>query len=377
MLSYLRFFGTHGLVLGAALGFVTGGNWYWLGLALGFLIWVGGDALSRAEEESGRRYKHPFILDCALYSLFPSLLVMVVAFAWALTPGDIFGIGEFVNPWFGHDVFDAKFSATLLDYFGACLSFGLAMAMGGILTAHELGHRTGDRIAMWTARWMLAMAFNATLEVAHVFGHHRDVGTPLDPATARRGENIYHFFVRSTVGQFFQAWEIERQRLLSEQGIPFLYKNKVIWGFLRSLTVAAFFFVTGSWFALGAFLLASMWNKFLLESLNYAEHYGLVRVPGSPIEPRHAWDSTSKFSHAALFNLPWHADHHCRIGAHYENLVQSETAPVLPYGYLASLPLIWIPSIWRNLVEDRLREWDADKASKDELTLIEMAGGES
>mgnify|MGYP003334878056 CR=1 FL=1 len=60
-----------------------------------------------------------------------------------------------------------------LDVFGV---HGIGGALGAILTAHELMHRTQDRAAMWSARWLLAMAFNASLEVAHVFGHHRDVG---------------------------------------------------------------------------------------------------------------------------------------------------------------------------------------------------------
>ena len=371
MFSYLRYFGTHVLILATALGLFAGGSWYWLGLVLGFLVWVGGDALSPALS-SETKYKHPLILDFALYSLFPSLVLMVVAFAWAVSPGDLFGLGAWISSSVNQDILAAKSESSLIHYFGACLSFGLAMAMGGILTAHELGHRTNDRAAMWTARWMLAMAFNASLEVAHVFGHHREVGTPLDPATARRGENIYRFYVRSTVGQFFQAWRIEKERLQSVHGLQFLHQNKLVRGGIRSVTIATLFFLAGGWFALGCFLLASMWNKFLLESLNYAEHYGLVRVPETPIEPRHAWDSTSRFSHAALFNLPWHADHHSRIGVHYPDLKQSD-APLLPCGYLASLPIIWVPLIWRYVIDPRIDDWDADKASAGELDIIERS----
>ncbi|MGR8948451.1 MAG: alkane 1-monooxygenase [Gammaproteobacteria bacterium] len=371
-MKYLRYFGTHLLILGTTIGFVAGESWYWLGLVLGFVFWVGGDALS-AEVRTTPNYNHPRILEIALYSLSPPLTVMTIMFAWILSPGDLFSIGESIKQWSGYDPLGAKSAGELKDYLGACLSFGLAMAMGGILTAHELGHRTDDRIAMWVARWMLAMAFNASLEVAHVFGHHRDVGTPLDPATARRGENIYHFFVRSTFGQFFQAWRIEKERLQSATQLTFFYRNKVTRGLVRSMLIAGLFCLAGGWFALGAFLLASMWNKFLLESLNYAEHYGLVRVPNSPVEPRHAWDSFSSFSHAALFNLPWHADHHSRVGVHYPDLVNSRSAPVLPQGYLASLPLIWIPPLWRRLITPHLRSWDDNKASAEEIALLKIS----
>lgn len=366
MLNYLRYFGTQLLVLAAAIGLLAGGAWCWLGLAVGFVVWVGGDALSGRVEAGARSYDHPRLLDFALYSLFPSLVVLCVVFAWAHSRHDLFGIGEYAQAWFGRDVLGARTGAGLVDSLGATLSFGLVIAMGGILTAHELTHRTNDRMAMWVGRWMLAMAFNASLETAHVFGHHREVGTAADPATARRGESIYPFFVRSTVGQVFQAWRIEGERLRSASPAARLVRNRVVRGFLRSFFVAALFFAAGGGVPLGAFLLSALWNKFLLESLNYMEHYGLIRVPGQPIETRHAWDSDRSFSHAALFDLPWHADHHRRAGVHFPELAAADGAPRLPYGYLAMLPVVWIPPLWRSLIAPKLAEWDRTRASDEE-----------
>ncbi|MGR8921419.1 MAG: alkane 1-monooxygenase [Gammaproteobacteria bacterium] len=372
-MRYLRYFGTQVLLAATIFGLFAGGGWYWSGLAVGFAFWIAPDALSRPVAAERQTYRHPRVLDLALYGLMPSLLVMSFAFAWAHSPGDLLGVGAMLTNLTGYDLVAARAAATLPDHLGACLSFGLAMAMGGILTAHELGHRTADPVAMWTARWMLALAFNSSLEVAHVYGHHRDVGTAADPATARRGESIYHFYVRSTVGQFFQAWRLERDRLAGSSSFEFWSRSKVVRGVLRSGVVALIYFLAGGWFALGAFLLASMWNKFLLESLNYAEHYGLVRAPGTPVEPRHAWDSVSAFSHAALFNLPWHADHHARAGVQYPDLVASTDAPVLGRGYLATLPLIWVPPLWFRLIGPRLADWDQRRASDAERQLIASA----
>mgnify|MGYP003641923173 FL=1 len=370
MLKYLRYYGTHALIAATTLGLIAGGAWHWLGLAAGFVLWVGGDALSGAVNEPTPDYGHPLLLDVALYSLFPPLVVMTFTFAWALSPADILGFGAWLGSVFEVDVLTRHGDPATAHIIGACLSFGLAMAMGGILTAHELMHRIDDPIAMWFTHWMLALAFNATLEVAHVFGHHRDVGTPADPATARRGETIYHFYVRSTVGQFFQAWRIERERLRATGRGALTWRNKVIAGLLRSSSVAGLFFLAGGGLALTAFLAASAWNKFLLESLNYVEHYGLVRVPGTRIEPRHAWDSLSRFSHAALFNLPWHADHHSRIGVKYPALKRTASAPTLPFGYLAALPLVWVPPLWRHIVAPRLGDWEKHRASREEQDLL-------
>jgi alkane 1-monooxygenase len=370
MVKYLRYYGTHGLIAATTFGLIAGGAWCWLGLGAGFAIWVGGDALSGAVNEPTPDYAHPLLLDAALYSLFPPLVVMTFTFVWALSPADIFGFGTWLGSVLDLDVLARRGDPAAAHIIGACLSFGLAMAMGGILTAHELMHRIDDPVAMWVTRWMLAMAFNATLEVAHVFGHHRDVGTPADPATARRGETIYHFYIRSTGGQFLQAWRIERERLRAAGHSALTWRNKVVDGLLRSSIVAGLFFLAGGGLALTAFLAASAWNKFLLESLNYIEHYGLVRIPGEPIEPRHAWDSLSRFSHAALFNLPWHADHHGRIGVKYPALRRTASAPTLPFGYLAALPIVWLPPLWRRMIARRLRDWETNVASAAEQGLL-------
>ncbi len=373
MSKYLRYFGTHLLILATLLGFVAGGPWCWAGLLVGVVFWIGGDAISVPVAKRGQSYRHPRIFDVALYSLLPSLVLMSFAFAWAFSSTDLMGFGAWVAEWAHRDVLEVRLSTTSIDHLGACLSFGLAIAMGGILTAHELGHRTNDPAAIFVARWMLAMAFNSSLEVAHVFGHHRDVGTTDDPATARRGESIYRFFVRSTTGQFFQAWRIERARLHASDGLSFYFRNKVFRGLVRSGLVATTFFLAGGWLALSAFLVSSMWNKFLLESLNYAEHYGLVRVPDMPFERRHAWDSESAFSHGALFNLPWHADHHKRAGVHYPDLTWSPGAPLLSQGYLATLPLIWVPPLWYRMMKPKLANWDVTLASPEERDLLQLS----
>jgi hypothetical protein len=365
VLKYLRYFGTHILVWAATLGLLMGGSWYWLGLGVGVAGWIVGDALSVQGDTEPPTYHHRRILDLACYSLFPSLVVMCFVFVWALSPDDVLGFGAQLATWTGSEILSAKSASGPIHYLGGSLSYGLAVAMGGMLTAHELTHRTNSKLAMWLGRWMLAMSFNASLEVAHVFGHHRDVGTPADPATAYRGESVYAFFVRSTVGQVFQGWALE-----SKAGRPFL-RNRVAHGFMRSGLVAGLFLITGGWLSLGFFLLSAAWNKLLLESLNYMEHYGLVRVPGAPIEARHSWDSDRAFCQAALFNLPFHADHHHRAGVQYPELRRDDTAPILGQGYLAAVPIVLVPPLWRRVMAPLLADWDQNRATDAERALVE------
>ena len=47
----------------------------------------------------------------------------------------------------------------------------------------------------------------------HVYGHHKNVGLESDPATAKRGENIYAFIIRAIIKEQKDAWLIELDQL--------------------------------------------------------------------------------------------------------------------------------------------------------------------
>ena len=79
--------------------------------------------------------------------------------------------------------------------------------MAGVngLAGHELIHKRemGHKIlGCYTYSKILYSHF--LLE--HSTGHHRNVATPEDPATARVGENFYSFAVRSAIGGHVNTW---------------------------------------------------------------------------------------------------------------------------------------------------------------------------
>jgi alkane 1-monooxygenase len=47
----------------------------------------------------------------------------------------------------------------------------------------------------------------------HGSGHHRNIATPEDSATARKGEDVYTFMIRSAIGGHVNTWERETARL--------------------------------------------------------------------------------------------------------------------------------------------------------------------
>ncbi|WP_175904326.1 MULTISPECIES: hypothetical protein [Burkholderia] len=44
------------------------------------------------------------------------------------------------------------------------------------------------------------------------------------------------------------------------------------------------------------FLLCALWRKALLKIVNYMEHYGIVRDPGTPVQPRHSRNTNRRIS---------------------------------------------------------------------------------
>lgn len=358
MWKYIRYLGTHLLIALTICGLLLGGALTWTGLFATVLLWIGADALSDAVPDS-EVPRLGWVLDVILYSFLPSIGVLCVAYAWSLSSHDLFGIGRTVADLTGFEILQRRSEMSLVSSLGASLSFAMAIALGAILTAHELVHRTRNAVAMFVGRWLLAMAWNATLEVAHVYGHHRDVGTAADPATARRGENVYRFAIRSTFGQVGQAWRIEMGRLRNASWpVRYLIGNKVTRGFLRSNSVAAFFAWAAGPLGLSMFVFASVVNKLVLEALNYIEHYGLVRGANEPYGLRHAWDTDRRVSHVVLLNLPRHSEHHLDSSICFQALERNPSSPLLPCGYLAGLLLSLFPPLWRKAMAAPLRRWD-------------------
>ena len=120
------------------------------------------------------------------------------------------------------------------------------------------------------------------------------------------------------------------------------------------------------------FLLCAFIAKSLLEVINYTEHYGLVRVPGQKVRPRHSWNSNSVMSSIFLYNVTRHSSHHEKASLKYWELHPYKGAPMMPYGYLSMLYLaIFLPPVFHRLMCKKLVEWDNKFASKSERILAE------
>jgi alkane 1-monooxygenase len=244
----------------------------------------------------------------------------------------------------------------------AMISVGLLTGGLGITVAHELMHRRSS----WERALAEVLMTTVTYPhfcVEHVHGHHRNVATPLDPASSRLGESVYAYLPRTIVGGLRSAWRIETERA---------HRRAVAWTSLRrrmtryalGLTaaytlVAALFGWVGVAFFVGQSLVAIV----LLEVINYVEHYGLHRRELEPgryerVQPWHSWNASHRVTNWLLMNLQRHSDHHFLANRPYHQLRHYDDVPQLPAGYATMVLLALVPPLWHRVMDRRALAWN-------------------
>ncbi len=248
-----------------------------------------------------------------------------------------------------------------LETIGLLLNMGLLLGTLGINVAHELGHRP---------QWYNQLASHALLlpnlylhfNIEHNRGHHKNVATDEDPASARQGEMFYTFWFRSVVGCYRNAWTLEAKRLQHNGQSPWSWQNQMIRFQLSQvlyLAIIGFFF--GPQVLLYAVLIA-IGGFSLLEAVNYIEHYGLRRKKLAngryeKVSPRHSWNSDHEMGRIFLYELTRHADHHFKATRKYQVLRHLDESPQLPLGYPGSMLLALIPPLWFRHMDREVERW--------------------
>jgi alkane 1-monooxygenase len=371
--KYLKFAGVYAFTLATALGIALGGAWMWLGAVVIYGVMIVGDELL-GDDYSEPDYRFRWLLDSMLYLALPVLGFLCFVIAWMAGTGDLLGFGAWVQANLGHDMFAAREASGAVSWLGAIIGSALTFAALGTNIGHELTHRTTDAGAMFVGRWLLALTLDAEFSIEHVYGHHRRLATPADPATARRGESFYTFLFRSIVGQTRSAFELERGRLQTLGHGTWTWHNRYLRGWLMSAALVAVFAYAAGPAGAAIFLLTAFAGRTVLEAVNYFEHYGLVRHPDEPVEPRHSWNSNKRLSNAVFFNLARHSHHHAQGDAKFWQLRSYREAPTLPFGYLTSMLLVYVlPGWYRNRMTPLLLEWDRHHASPVERQLAAQA----
>lgn len=376
ILHYLKYFLFHAIGLLSMAAIVAGGGYTTAGLLTVLVVYLIGDAVC-GDDTSTPQIKHPGILTVQLWLALPLLMMIVFSAVWTVSSGDPLGFGAWLTQLTGYDVLAARDATTWPHHVSGIVITGLMIGMVGTITAHELTHRTWDPVSMFIGRWLLAFSFDTIFSIEHVYGHHRYVSTIDDPATAPRGRNVYFHIVASTVKGNISAWHIEAKRLARKGQALFSWHNAVIRGHLMSVLLVGVAYAMGGWAAAGFFVACALWGKSLLEIVNYMEHYGMVRNPATPVQPRHSWNTNKRISSWAMFNLTRHSHHHAQGEVPYQDLKPFPDAPMMIGGYLTTIMVAMIPPLWHKLMTPKVQAWDRDYASGEERKLAAQANARS
>jgi alkane 1-monooxygenase len=228
----------------------------------------------------------------------------------------------------------------------------------GINTAHELGHKKPE-LERLLAKIVLAVPAYGHFCIEHNRGHHRDVATPEDPASARMGESIYRFVWREIPGAFRRGWAVESERLQRLGKSPWSLHNDILQSFAISLVLQGGLLLAFGWVMLPFLAVHNVWAWFQLTSANYIEHYGLLRQREANgryerCQPHHSWNANYIFSNIVLFHLERHSDHHANPTRRYQSLRNFADIPELPNGYYGMYLLAYIPWLWYRVMDPRL-----------------------
>lgn len=376
ILHYLKYFLFHVIGLCTLITILAGGNYVVLGFVAVVGLYILCDAVG-GEDVSTPTFRHPGILTFQLWLALPLLAAIVFGSVWSVCQADVLGFGAWLTRLTGLDILGARNATTTLQHAAGILQTGLMIGMIGTITAHELTHRTWDPISMLIGRWLLAFSFDTVFSVEHVYGHHRYVATLDDPATAPRGRSVYLHILASTVRGNVSAWQIEQKRLKREGRGALSPCNAVLRGHLMSALLVAAAWAAGGAVGASYFVLCALAGKSLLEIVNYMEHYGIVRDPATPVQPRHSWNTNRRFSSWTMFNLTRHSHHHAQGEVPYQDLKPFPDAPMMIGGYLTTIVVAMIPPLWHRLMTPKVLDWDRNYATPAERKLAAEANARS
>ena len=245
-----------------------------------------------------------------------------------------------------------------ISYFGKVFAMGLLCGVMGINIGHELGHRS-SKWDQFLGEILLLSSLNTHFLPYHNEGHHREVATPNDAATAKRDQTLFSFWITSHFGSYFKAWKIENKRMKKSGKFIFSLSNKMIVYSIANVVLiyGIYYFFDAK--VLLAFILAAVIGILLLETVNYIEHYGLLRHKNESgryerVKHWHSWNSDHQIGRLMLFNLSRHSDHHYKASKKYQVLESLPESPQMPTGYPGMMMLALIPPLWFSIMNKKL-----------------------
>ena len=339
----LKYLMSYSIALLAFIGISIGGFYNYLAVIFTFIfiplleILVKKSDEKYSEEEKKNRLLDPFF-DLLLYLNIPI----------------VFGI-------FFFSIDKLAFTSSVSDIVGIILSASIVMATNGINVGHELGHRKSI-IARTCSKILYLPSQYMHFYIEHNFGHHINVATPEDPATARYKQTLYSFWITSVIRTYISAWKIQLRLLrVSKKSFLSIKNDMLFYTFFQIIFLLFIYYNFGLYLTILS-LVMSVVSFLFLETINYVEHYGLLRkkeLSGryERVKPHHSWNSNHTIGRIVLYELTRHSDHHFKSSKKYQVLESLEDCPHLPYGYPTSILLSLIPPVWFRIMNPLVKNY--------------------
>jgi hypothetical protein len=348
-LDYLKYLLSPALMAVHLWGLWHGGPMVWLGTAA--LLGVLCIDMALPLDLSVRDQRYPWVYDVEAGITMAAGFAQVFSFAWLVHHGQFTSGASFAGAFIG----------TAL--------FGFVVAAPAV---HEMMHRKTPLLHL-LGRVGLWLIYDPWREITHVVTHHLKVATPDDPDTARRGEAVYPFLLRSFSGQFRDAYLLERE-MWTKRGRAWWHPlNHWVGAALGLAAYTAMLVAVGG--ADGAlWAIATLWvgPRLFLEFFNYVNHFGLVSDSPGHFHRRHTWNHLSPFVRILALEITNHAGHHEDPYKPFYGLVPDRDGPKQPH-FLLCVLMAFVPPLWFAVIKPRLRDWDARYATPRERELAREA----
>ena len=214
---------------------------------------------------------------------------------------------------------------------------GLGLSIGIVVAFAARAVETGPRnhaLATLSGIPGLIGVFGAR----HAAGRTASLATPSDPVSARMGESLYAYIVRSYAGVFGESWRSS----VAEDGRRFSASREIVTSAVGGVAVYGVLTAwAGTPFAVVAFV-AVIVAAVAAAALRYRAHYGLLREHDGGIYdepgPGHYWHDPGAVSPLLLLDAPPAAG----------------SRPSLAVGSALAMLCAFVPPLWGSLMNPRV-----------------------
>jgi hypothetical protein len=345
MSDYVKYWTPVAVLAVAYAGMIAGGDWVWAGFLMFPVLALIDPMIGR--DYRPRRISNETIADVPLWICTIGPVLMYLLFAWQYSQG------AFNSGW---------------QLAGGVLSLAWTSIVPLAPAAHELYHKRSV-LARTIGRYAQICQLDCMRDIAHVVGHHIDVATIKDGDTAARGTTLYRFVAHAVREQTVRDVTMESDAMRKRGLSPWNFRHRVYRTILAQVVFQGSVYAIAGWRAAALTFSAMLIARYWAEAFNYFQHYGLVRVEGSPIGRRHLWNHLHWLSRVLSFEITNHADHHLNTYLRHYHLVPHKEAIPMPSLFVCFFASL-IPPVWDELIiKPALKRWDFEFATPEERKL--------